>query len=94
MLDYHPYVSCSIKILSRRGPQTNEQINKNGMTTWNGMRAAYNIVFMVDSVFVCADKNISVAHCFDTLADFFTLLQYLIDVHINDAPYPLFVIQS
>ena len=62
ILDYHPDISCTHKILSRRGPRTNEDINENGMTTWNDMRAAYNGVFIVDLVYLCVDKNVYLPH--------------------------------
>ena len=42
---------CAHKVSSRRGPRTNENENKSRMTTWNDMRAAYNGVFIDDSVF-------------------------------------------
>ena len=36
-------------MLSIRGSRVHEQINEDGMTTWNDVRAAYNGAFIVDS---------------------------------------------
>ena len=55
-------------MLFRRGHRTNEDINENGMTTWNNTRAEYTGVFIVDSVFFCLDKNGLVSHKLDALA--------------------------
>ena len=68
MLDYHLDLSCTHKMLFRRGHRTNEDINENGMTTWNNTRAEYTGVFIVDSVFFCLDKNGLVSHKLDALA--------------------------
>ena len=78
-------------MVSRREPQTNEDINENKMTTWNDMRAAHNGVFIVDLVLLCVDKNGFVPHRLDALAERFTLPQYLIDTHIDDVPFPLLI---
>ena len=88
MLDWHPDIDCTIKMLSRRGDDVTK-LELLDLVSWEPLTETYNRAYMIDRTFVLDLDTGELVKWIKVLGPNHVLPNYLMEVETEGSPAPV-----